>query len=79
MSDDQQTRDEWQAWLEARGAAHPPCPACGEDEWLPGHSTVGLPHAILSGVGDAQPTGNTLRAFPVVCTNCGFIRFHTLP
>ena len=49
--------------------AHGPCPMCSQDAWVGGNQVVGLPGA---------PGEPSIEGVPFVCTNCGFIRLHSL-
>jgi predicted RNA-binding Zn-ribbon protein involved in translation (DUF1610 family) len=46
--------------------AHGPCPMCDQDAWNGGEQIVRL---------SGEPP---LEGVPFVCTNCGFVRLHSL-
>jgi hypothetical protein len=58
-------------FLDSRGARKN-CPLCGHEDWHGWDERVLLPHALES-TGADQGT----EAFPLTCTNCGFIRLQS--
>ena len=48
------------------------CPACNKTGWRFAKEKVSLPYFANEG---SQPPGASLHAIPIICDNCGHIRF----
>jgi hypothetical protein len=74
---DKLTHDDVQAFFAAKNVSTQ-CPVCPANSWyLPNPVEEGLAHIPLT-VGDKPSGGESLvlPSIPVVCQECGFIRFH---
>jgi predicted RNA-binding Zn-ribbon protein involved in translation (DUF1610 family) len=65
--------DEARRHLDANGAMEGPCPVCGKVEWRISDALSGIP---LVNADDVLDISESARVVPVVCINCGFVRFH---
>jgi hypothetical protein len=60
------------------------CPSCGKEEWKGGFGELGNLRVMLPGVtghGDVLATPEQiggLATYPLICSNCGFVRLHAL-